>query len=126
MAYFTGNVAYKNTVSSDIDAKWNPMYVSSEYLKTGSVDMLTLSSFSIISINIEVKTNVDISAIVIDLTCNSLRNMVGTIAIERITSTVENMLNIGIIEYSDSKLKITNPGLFVSGCNYIIRGQLIV
>ena len=126
MAYFTGNVAYKNTVSSDIDANWSSIYVSSEYLKTGSIDMLTLSSFSIISINIEVKTNVDMSAVVIDLTCNSLRNTMGTIAIERITSTVENMLNIGIIEYSDSKLKITNPGLFVKGCNYKIRGQMVI
>ena len=40
MAYFTGNVAYKNTVSSDIDANWSSIYVSSEYLKTGSIDML--------------------------------------------------------------------------------------
>ena len=126
MAYFTGNVAYKNTVSSDIDAEWGSISVSSEYMKAGAVNMLYLSSFSVVSIDIEVLLDVNMSSLVLDLTCSSKRSTTGTIVIEIITSTIENMLNIGIIQYDDSKLKITNPGLFVKDCIYKIRGQIIV
>lgn len=126
MAYFTGNVAYKNTVSTDIDAEWRSVTISSDHQMIGTVNTLSLTSFSVISLDVQVSSTVSLSSIVFDLSCNSMRNTTGTIVIERITGTIENMINIGIIEYNDSKLKITNPGMFIKDCNYRIRGQIII
>lgn len=132
MAYFTGNVAYRLTVSSDIDKTWTPIIIHSENLKRHSVSMLSLTSFSIIQLDIEILADNDTLSISFDFDHTFDKYAVNTVVIKRITNTIENMINIGILEckfkdqHGRSTLDIINPGLFVKGCTYQIQGQIVI
>lgn len=126
MAYFTGNVAYKRTISSDLDTAWKKATIACDTLECYDIDVLSLSSFTVLNLNLKLIPKESFSHFQFELIYSSPRNTFGTVVIERETSTVEKMINIGIVEFKSPVLRITNPGLFVKGYTYRILGQITI